>query len=273
VATHGLVLVCGGTDGEVDALDSCLAWNLTETAAVAKGGASWSAHSFMNEGRLAGAVSRIGNTVYVSGGSEEAYGVEHLDPAVQNSVWRYGPNLPAGVRSVYGHCSLAWGEDGFLFLGGVYTASEIIVSRDVLLYNRTTDRWSAWPSLLTRRRNLACARLANSSRILVVGGDNNSGDSEVGHLAEILDVNQAAGGVMGTWRPVGRTVQARKGGQLAVVNGGRIVLTGGYSAETGAFLDSMEEFSLETESWTLLDQKLGLKRGAHGLVTIPDTYC
>lgn len=304
VAVDGQVLVCGGTDGGEATLASCLAWNMTlpswssfdtndndsmssDRVAFTPPSASsvWAAHSVMNEGRLAGAATRLLNTVYVSGGSEEAHGIEHLDPAAEeednssSSSWRYGPRLPDGVSSVYGHCSLPWGEDGLLFLGGVYTAAEIFVSRDVLLFNSTTSRWSTWPSLLARRRNLACARLANSSLILVAGGDNDSGDLAVSHQAEILEIGQEGGGqppVGTSWRPVGRLVQGRKGGQLAVIHGGRIVLSGGFSAEvdgSGTFLDTMEEFSLETEAWTLLDQRLGLRRAAHGLTVVPDIYC
>jgi hypothetical protein len=265
VALQGQVLVCGGIDGGDTALSTCVSWNMTE----ADDAPTWTVHSFMNEGRMAAAATRLLGTAYVSGGSEQAHGVEHLE---DNGRWQYGPALPDGVRSVYGHCSLPWGEDGLLFLGGVYTASEIIVSRDVLLYNQTTERWRGWPSMTTRRRNLACARVANSSRILVAGGDNDSGDLGVGHQAEVLDIGED-GHYVGGWRPVGRLVEGRKGGQLAVINGGRVVMTGGFSGESLTFLDTMEEFDVETETWSLLDQRLGLKRAAHGLVTIPDTYC
>ena len=255
MAAHGKLLVCGGTDGDVDARDDCLVWNNTP---------SWIHHSYMNEGRLGGAAARVFNTLYVSGGGE---GAEHLDPE-RESRWRYGPSLPDGVRSVTGHCSLPWGADGLLFIGGVYTVSEIIVSRDVLLYNTTTSRWSAWPSLLARRRNLACARLGGGTHILVAGGDNDSGDADVAHQSEILEVGVGTG-----WRQAGRLAVGRKGAGMAVVNGGRIVIAGGYSPEAATFLNTMEEFSLETEAWTMLDQRLKLPRGAYGLLTVPHTYC
>jgi N-acetylneuraminic acid mutarotase len=264
LAEGGLLLVCGGTDGEIPALDDCLTWN---TAASPAG--AWTHHSYLNEGRMGGAMVRLLNTVYASGGSDAfGGGLEHLDSANEGgSKWQYGPNLPAGVRSVTGHCSLPWGADGLLLIGGVYTTSEIIVSRDVLLYNTTTRQWSAWPSLLSRRRNLACTRL-NATHILVAGGDNDSGDTEVGHTSEILEVGGGRG-----WRSVGRLSMDRKGGQLAVINGGRAVIVGGYSTAAASFLNTIEEFSLDTERWTVVEKRLQLPRGAYGLSTVPNTYC
>jgi hypothetical protein len=262
-AADGQLLVCGGTDGEIDTLDDCLTWDMAASPA-----ASWSHHSYLNEGRMGGSVARLLNTLYASGGSAAVGGgIEHLDPAADGSKWQFGPSLPAGVRSVTGHCSLPWGGDGLLLIGGVYTTSEIIVSRDVLLYNTTTMRWSSWPSLLTRRRNLACTRL-DATHILVAGGDNDSGDAEVGHMAEILEV-----GGSGSWRPVGRLTMGRKGAKLAVINGGRAVIAGGYSTEAASFLNTIEEFSLETESWSMLEKRLLLPRGAYGFSIVPDSYC
>lgn len=263
-AADGVIIMCGGTDGQVDDLDDCIAKNLTASSS-----SEWAHHSYLNERRMSGAAVRVRNTLFMSGGSLEARGIEYLDPSGGAYTWRYGPSLPDGVRSLYGHCSLPWGADGLLLIGGVYTTSQIIVSRDVLLYNMTTDQWTVWPSLQTRRRNLACAWIGDGSYILVAGGDNDNVDTEVSHTAEMLEVG---GG--GPWRSVGRLATGRKGGQLAVLHGGRTVIAGGYSPEAGTFLDSLEEFSLETEEWRLVvEPRLQLARGAYAFLTVPDTYC
>ena len=249
----GRVLLCGGTNVSATFRDC---WNLE------LGSWSWQKHSQLLRERIEATGVRVKNTFHIAGGSD-VKGTELLDPSV-DTFWRPGPELPALVRSVVGACSIPWGPDSFLLIGGTYTDPDILPGTSVLLYNTTLDHWFSWPPLLRPRSSHACARVG--SGVLVAGGSDGL-DLSTEWTAELL-VDRAAG-----WRPVGRLNWPRSSAKMGVIAGGKVFISGGVNTENGHIHGSLEEFNVETEAWRLIEGGMHVERAGHGLVVLPNTVC
>ena len=253
---NNLILLCGGIGGTNLTLifDDCMQLNQSSM--------SWTHHSYTAQSKVQASGAKVRNTFYLTGGFD-ATGIEQMDPSVQ-PFWQSGPNLPSGVRSVFGQCTVPWGSDSFFMIGGVTKEENMFFSNAVLLYNTTSDRWTSFPSMQKERSNHACTIVDDT---LIVAGGTDGADDTIGSTAEILDLNTSS-----NFKYVGNLKFSRISAQMNVVDGGKVIIVGGTTGD-GVVQDTIEEFDVVKESWSLSDKRLSVGRAAHAMVPVPDTLC
>ena len=69
----------------------------------------------------------------------------------------------------------------------------------------------------------------------------------------------------GRWRTVGDLSQRRRGLQLAVIEGGKVVATGGRA---GSWTDTVDVFDIELETWKQ-GPPLSHRRAYHAVTPVP----
>jgi len=251
-----LILLCGGTNLTVN-FYNCMQLN-TNTM-------TWEHHSYTSTDKVQASGAKIRNTFYLIGGGSENSNIEQIDPTV-DQFWKAGPRLPAGVRAVYGQCSVPWGADSFFMTGGVYKDASSFFSNAVVLYNSTSDRWTSYSSMNKKRSNHACTIV--DDKLIVAGGIDGEHASDVGTSVEVLDLTQ----LTVDFKPVGDLIESRFSAQMSVIGGDRVVIVGGMTAE-GGLENTIEEYDLAAETWSMSELNLRTPRAAHAMVAVPDIFC
>jgi len=247
----GRVLVAGGwnyPDGEVASAD--LYEPATDTWSDAK-----PMHS--RRGSFGLVVLDDGKALAV-GGSWSSAVPEVYDPA--KDTWtatvgdgRTGP-LPAVAKLRDGRVLAAGGRD-------LYTARA-----EAQLYDPRTNTWTPAADMHLAREQGAAATLPDG-RVLVAGGyDRDSGTLAAARTFEIYEP------ATDTWTAPGPLNRPRAyGARLVTLSDGRLVITGGHSAETefGVTEYSAEIFDPATGAWTQT-RPAGWARSSHVAVALAD---
>jgi len=247
------VILCGGMSSSVTYRE-CESLDLTSWR--------WTFHSNMTRIRSQAAGLAINHVFYMIGGLD-VDSTEFLAPH-KAPFWQYGPNLPDGIKAIFGHCVVPWRDDGFLVIGGDVLTSSKSTSNAIMHFNTTSGEWTTFPSMLYKRRNHACVNL--NDKIIVSGGDDGN-DPHIGFSTEVLEPGATE------FREVGRRPNSRIAAKLGIMDAGRILIIGGYDPESGRALDTVAEFEASTGKWRQLDQRLNAPRASHSLVALPNTIC
>lgn len=248
------VIYCGGIGENVEEQDDCVSLDL-ETLA-------WQHHSYMLNTKTQPASVRIKSSLLMVGGIG-SNGIEQT-VADNDQFWEYGVTFPDGIRELYGHCSLRWTWDSLIIIGGIQKRSSTETSETVYMLNTTSSEWTRLPSLLQARNSHSCG-LINGK--LVVAGGLDGTNSQVPSSTEILD------SLDGEFRAVGNLVTPRDHAVMGVIDGGRLVIIGGSDPESNTALDSVEEFDMSGETWSLREERLSVQRLGHSSAIIPNTVC
>jgi hypothetical protein len=164
--------------------------------------------------------------------------------------WATKPPTPLGD----GACSVMW-RDNMIIFGG---ANASIV---VQMFNFLTGNWSYMANMTYSRYSFGCTLLPDRNRVLVVstvpGGDENR--------AVIFDPRT------NVWSITGRTINARSGASLVTL-GSRVFVIGGNSAPSPTSLSAtVEEYDINTGTWSLVNTNLKGARTNFGVLALPAT--
>ena len=223
----GTVLSCGGTT------TSCLQ--------LSPDMASWTSHSSLpssfSHSNLVSSVLPSG--AYLMGRNTGAY---LPTGSFQWKSFHIPPDHDA--RS---SCSVAISSTSFLLIGGFYEQGDFVDE-----YESLTGEWTRWPQRMPERREgMACVKVGG---IVLLTGGYNRALNEYDGATVILDLETKA------WRRGGDMTWARDGHGVSVLGSGRVLAYGGsYYGDDGA-----EEWSMETETWTPIEDRMDVERSRFG---------
>jgi len=231
----GEVLLCGGFTSQ----HTCLTLNPDNT---------WSVHSNLTAARSShsSAVHRS-DLFLIGGGSSFSAEVWRHDANVEN-MWKFAWN---GPETTVDGCMVTTGDNTAIVTGGHECA------KCTYQYQLDTGEREELDRMNEGRSSHGCAfyQAGGDDFVLVAGG-------WAGHnirSAEVLNIRT------GKWRVVGDLLEAKRGVQLAVIEGGKVLVTGG---RVGTVVSSVEMFDVELEQWTAV-LALTHRRAYHGVTPVP----
>ena len=192
------------------------------------------------------------------------YTTEYIEPC-QSNITKPGINLTSWSRS---GCAVALTHDTFAVIGGLgFECGDSLHGcgkRTATAYNVTSGEHYELPSLRYSRMDHDCVlykdRMTKEKYILVTGG-RYEGSNYLGQT-EILRVGDSY------WREVGRLNIPRSRLSMAVMET-KILAFGGLRNGGGSDgTDTVEEYDLETQTWTLARSMIYPRQG-HAVTAIP----
>ena len=240
LTADGLVLTCGGMDGDFNnnfdcfALDaSCQSWvphSTLPTDKVLPSSVSLPVGVFLFDGRWGGTFLPTGST-----------------------EWLEGPHQNNDAAT----CAVAISASKFLVIGG--SPDPKLVEE----FDTGTASWTSWPPLEQGRSYHSCMRAGNN--VVIAGGLDE--DMEVIASTTILSINdksQRPGGDMSFAKDLFQMVNYKE--NILAIGGDQGRESGGYG---GPGLDLVEEWDETTEEWTAREGlRMGTSRFAFGAVSI-----
>ena len=210
----------------------------------------WKEYAELNQERYRATVVSMDDKVYMFGGSgSDTSGSEIL----QDGSWKDGPTIPG--KGIKLGCGVAISKEELLLIGGYNTWNRIIK------YNIKTKNWTEVASINVGRRAHNCILFKN--QIFIIGGyDGNTCLNSVEILSlDTMTIREGNG------MQVGRRYH---GSGLVHLDGKlRLAVFGGRSSKYG-FLDSIELFDEDTETWKLPKTlKLSRKKEEFGYLSVP----
>ena len=208
----------------------------------------WQKQTPLTQPRMFAVGITMADGIYVFGGKDSPLTSDFLPNG--QSEWQAGPAIPEpGIK--YGH-GVAISPTELLLVGGMETMKKI------LKYNIESRTWTDMGSLLQGRHTHKC--FFHGGNIVVTGGYGG------GYLksTEIVNVSD------GTSRKVGDLNVARDnhGMGVACINRkSKLIVFGGYNQDD-KYLDSIEEWDEENETWTISTKKLSERKGYFGYCQI-----
>ena len=177
----------------------------------------------------------VSGEIYVAGGSSilgPRDEFEVYDPIADH--WRAMPAMPKG-REMFGMAALG---PVIYVAGGVIAGDLPRATNEAWAFDTRNSLWRRAPNLPAKRVGLALA--SSGGAIYAVGG---TGDGAERVL--VLEQNGS------DWEPVGDALSPKRSGHAVAVNGSRIFIVGGRSAD-GALLSSVGVFDTKTGKWRSL---------------------
>ena len=230
----GEVLLCGGYSSRL----SCLTLQPNNT---------WTKHSDLTRNRSSHSSAVFNSDLYLIGGGQ-ANTTEVLRHKNNNdNQWELTWDVAEGTDG----CSVNT-DPGTAIVTGGHGCTKCVYQ-----FNLQTGEKTKLQNMNEGRTSHGCAlyQFDGDDFILAAGGwdGHNLRSSEVFSLKT------------GKWRIVGDLKEGKRGLQLAVVEGGKVVATGG---RVGSWVDSVEMFDVEMEQWS---QGLPLthRRAYHGVTAVP----
>ena len=211
---------------------------------------SWEKQSPLTQPRKWAVGITMADGIYVFGGSESPCTSDFL-PNGQKE-WQEGPALlTPGIERGHG---VAISPTELLLVGGWDTPKKI------LKYNIESRNWTEIGSLLVGRDHHRC--FFHGGRVVVTGGETRKKYLQSTEIINIFD---------GTSREVGDLNVARSyhGMGIAHINGkSKLIVFGGYNG-LGSFLNSIEEWDEESETWTKSNMTLSEAKSGFGYCQLP----
>ena len=230
------ILVCGGWGNE----NSCL--QLTAD--------SWNHHSSLTVPRSRSCGVSTNSASFLFGGYESNFGkdtYEYMDHG--SNVWKVGnTNIPGGLDE---GCAVAISQEEVWLIGGRNTERRIISFNTI---SHTFQELSA--KLIQGRYAHACARIPGTKKILVTGGW--ALDS-----TEIIDITTQS---ITNASPLNTRRYLHGIGVMTVGKEEKIVVLGGNDGFN--WLDDIEVYQDDTQTWTLKDIKLSEAKFSMGVLTV-----
>jgi len=232
----GEVLLCGGYSSRL----SCLTLQPDNT---------WTKHSNLTHNRSSHSSAVYNSDLYLIGGGEANTTEMFRHENNNDNLWQLAWNVAEGTDG----CSVTTGPGTAIVTGGHGC------SKCAYQFNLQTGEKTKLQNMNEGRTSHGCAfyQFDGEDYILAAGGwdGHNLRSSEVFSLKT------------GKWRIVGDLKEGKRGLQLAVVEGGKVLATGG---RVGSWVDSVEVFDVEMEQWS---QGLPLthRRAYHGVTAVPGT--
>ena len=170
LAVGGLIgstpIICGGYDSDLEDQDSCFTYNQSQWTKT---------HTMTTKRHSASSVQLNSTTLWIVGGGNDDD--DYLDSSefvgLDSTVGQPGPKLP---YPLYRSCIVKYSADKIYIIGGSDRSSWL---NKVLIYNpKNGFTHIEGPSLITNRRQHACALMSNGqqSKIVVAGGRNGTTD-------------------------------------------------------------------------------------------------
>ena len=211
---------------------------------------SWQKQNPLTQPRRYAVGITMADGIFVFGGMYSPLTSDFLPNG--QSEWQAGPAiLEPGITDGHG---VAISPTELFLVGGAKTENKI------LKYNINCRIWTKFGSLLQERWGHRC--FFHGGNVVVTGGVR----FEVWlKSTEIINISD------GTSRKVGILNVARgyHGMGIAHINGkSKLIVFGGYNSVDG-YLDSIEEWDDETETWTMSTMKLSESKGAFGYCQLP----
>jgi len=235
----GNVLLCGGYSSPL----TCLTLEDDKT---------WTQHSHTTRNRSYHGSAIHKSDLYLVGGlSSTAEVFRHDDN--NDGAWDYAWDTREGTDG----CMVTTGDSQAIMTGGHGC------SKCVYQYNMETGASTQLQNMNEGRSSHGCAlyQYGGEEYVLVAGGwdgHHNLRSSEVLSLTT------------GQWRVVGDLRESKRALQLAVIEGGLVVATGG---RVGTVVDTVEIFDTEMEQWRE-GVALTTRRAYHGVTPVPRSkYC
>ena len=218
----------------------------------------WAHHSNLNKYRTYSSGVSTNSASFLFGGYYSGNSYEYME--FGSDVWKNGhTSLPTSFQ--YG-CGVALSNQQILIIGGSTSQSSydsLILSFDTLKHTFT----QLFIQLETGRKYHACSRIPNTEKILVSGGQR-SGAYE--NSTEIIDM--ATQGV--TYTGSMNSVRYYHGmGIMTIGNEDKVITFGGRN--NSEYLDNIEVYHEDTQSWELLGNKLSQPKYEFGYLSIKNT--
>lgn len=184
----------------------------------------------------------------VAGGNKDGGRGNNLDSVYRS--WDYGyqwealPKLPNRIEA---GCLLILNNDEIVHLGGRDTGHRKL--KNVWSFKFSTNTWTAKADMIEGGNTIACQvvkREDGEREIVAVGEANNR--------VEIYNI------AANTWR-LGNNFPTRSMGAASAKYGDSLLIVGGYdhsqpSAQHGRYVDTVYEYNVKSDNWTLLPQRL-----------------
>jgi len=240
------LVVCGG-NGLLSAQKDC------STLTLDTWPLEWRDFPPLNHGRKLFGLVELGPYLYAVGGSQ-AIGSQISIERFDGSKWEEIGETN-GYRQDF--CTLAWGDDGILTIGGYDDFGE---ESRTELYNTTTNTWTLLHKMDIGRGMHACAHYQGG--VAVAGGwtFNNDPDfpgQEVTRTSAWYDPVQDA------WTDLGIMRNRRTKFALEVVNG-TLTAIGGWE---GFYTESIEQLGPDG-GWDWFEESLGVQKAGFGVVKV-----
>ena len=195
---------------------------------------SWLFHSCLNKSRRNAIVISMPRGIYVFGGHDSPYTSEFLPNG--HKVWQDGPKIPRPGIVWLGGVGAPVSQNELIFVTGCFT--------DVMKLNIETQEWTKTENLLKGRCHQQYALFNN--KLIVCGGYYKENSTE------IIDLSNGTirkGGDL----QVGRSMH---GMDILKINGRSVVIAFGGLNSHNQYLDSIEEWNDESETWKMSSLKL-----------------
>ena len=233
----GEVLLCGGYSSQ----GTCLTLQLNNT---------WSKHSNLTAERYSHSSAVHKSDLYLIGGGSSSTSEVWMHNNSPNDKWQFAWDVTDGTLD---GCMVTTGADTAIVTGGHEC------NKCVYQYNLGTGQRTQLQSMYEGRSSHGCSvfQFDGDEHVLVAGG----WDGHNIRSAEVLNLRT------GKWRIVGDLAEGKRGVQLAVVEGGKVIATGG---RVGTVVASVEIYDVELEQWSPgLD--LTHRRAYHAIAAVPST--
>ena len=195
---------------------------------------SWVFHSCLNKSRRNAIVVSMPRGIYVFGGYDSPYTSEFLPNGQKN--WLEGPKIPRPGIVWLGGFGAPVSQNELIFIIDCFT--------DVIKLNVETQEWTKTENLLKGRCHQQYVLFNN--KLIVCGGYYNENSTEI---IDLSNCNIRNGGDLCTSRSM-------HGMDVLKINGKRVVIAFGGFNDHDQYLDSIEEWNDETETWTMSSLKL-----------------
>jgi len=254
ILPNGKVLVAGGT--------SFGAGLFTSTELYDPAAGTWSATGSLGSARVFHVTMQIQDgSVLVAGGfypypwSQYRANTERYDPATGTWTPAYGQG---SARE--GHTATLLPNGKVLVAGGNLGYSLALNSAE--LFDPATNAWTPTGSLGTSRTNQTATLLPNGKVLAVGGWEDTGGATAPTASAEIYDPS------LGTWTPTGRMNTARAGHTATLLQGGKVLITGGDSSGVAPGA-SAEIYDTSSGTWSSTGS-MGTARAGHTATLLPN---
>ena len=212
------------------------------------------------QGRRDHAAVTLEGQVYVIGGrgSSTSSSTTEVLPAGSTS-WQKGPEIP--VQMKYGPCAVAISTTSFL----------VVHEKEIREFDASTagptsnQGWAEetkWPKMETTRYWWPGCAKVGKDKVVIAGG--HDGDLTSHQTTEILDLTTrriTLGGKMATARKRFHTITFNNNGVF------RTLAVGGRDDDLN-YLNTVEEWEPESESWSTVETQLKEKRSYFGEVAV-----
>jgi N-acetylneuraminic acid mutarotase len=198
-------------------------------------GSGWKKMNDLPHSRSNPSSCRIGEYIYVIGGKRKQKFYVNIF-AFHIPTWTW--SIKASMKHKLCDRSSVSCNGKIYVLGGIDISSSKIIE----MYDPALNRWTHGPSMMRKRSLFASVSIG--THVYVFGGDNNNEAS-----AEVLNT------VTRKWEMIAQPLSARNGHVSVSPNSDTIWILGGRERSDGKLgqrLDSVEEYKLSTNTWSIL---------------------